>query len=312
MKRLEANLAASRKRMALLADKRAAAKAALDAAQAQRQKHLCEGDLDDGKLGEKLQSKVDTASSVLAGLDDAIGALQAQIEVAERELNAEREREERRLAAEKLSRQISDIEGAVPNFLQAARALVDSLMQVGGWHFEAGQMAAFIRGVTGQVETAAGFVTQELLATTERVKTGDAPIPREPEPEPVAVIEPAPPTQTVFMLRSAKYRDHAGKVRHAIQFEDCEMPVQCAQRALRCSAAVSLADPRRRELHGAKGGRHVDPNAVDIVDLDDEAATRPPHIDPIMASDPILRAANFCEIDRSADSRVLKIAVPRL
>jgi hypothetical protein len=113
------------------------------------------------------------------------------------------------------------------------------------------------------------------------------------------------------MLRSAKYRDHAGKVRYAAQYEDCEMPVQTAQRALRRSAAVSLDDPRRKQLHGSRGGQHVNQNAVDLLDLDDEQATRPPHIAPVMASDP-LASADFRIIDRSAEARTLKIEVPRL
>ncbi len=71
MKKLEASLAASRKRLALLAEKRAAAKTALYAAQAQRLNYLRAGDLADERLGDKLQGKVDTASSVIAGLDDA-------------------------------------------------------------------------------------------------------------------------------------------------------------------------------------------------------------------------------------------------
>ncbi len=112
------------------------------------------------------------------------------------------------------------------------------------------------------------------------------------------MIEAAPPTQTVFLFKSVKFRDHAGKVRHVLQFEDCEMPVPTAQRALRCKAAVSLADPRRRELKGSRGGHHVNQTAVDLLDLDNEQTTRPAH-DPIMASDPVV-AANFQPLDRGA------------
>jgi hypothetical protein len=50
---------------------------------------------------------------------------------------------------------------------------------------------------------------------------------------------------------------------------------------------------------------------VDLLDLDDEKATRPPHIVPVMATDP-LTSADFQVIDRSAEARTIKIAVPRL
>src|SRR5207237_2119270 len=134
-----------------------------------------------------------------------------------------------------------------------------------------------------------------------------------PSTEPVAAVEPVPPSQTVFLLSSVKYRDQvSGQMRQALQYEDCELPVMLAHRALRCNAAVVLSDPRRRELHGARGGQHANPNATDIVDLDSEAATRPPHIDPITASDPVLRTANFREVDRSSEARTVSIAVRRL
>jgi hypothetical protein len=86
------------------------------------------------------------------------------------------------------------------------------------------------------------------------------------------------------------------------------MPMQIAQRALRLGVAASVTDPRRRNLKGARGGDPVDPRAPDIVDLDDEAATRPSHIASV-TSDP---RANFIVLDRSAEARTLEITVPRL
>ena len=61
----------------------------------------------------------------------------------------------------------------------------------------------------------------------------------------------------------------------------------------------------------ARGGVHVNPNAVDLLDLDDEEATRPPHINPVMASDQ-LRTGNFTLLDRSKGARTVQISVPRL
>jgi hypothetical protein len=67
-------------------------------------------------------------------------------------------------------------------------------------------------------------------------------------------VETPLPTQTVWMLRSAKFRDHAGAVQYAKQFDDHEMPVEIAQRALRRNVVVPLSDPRRANLKGARGG----------------------------------------------------------
>ncbi len=79
--------------------------------------------------------------------------------------------------------------------------------------------------------------------------------------------EPSLPTMTIFMLRSAKYRDHDGRKQFAGQYEDAMMPVSTARRALRHGVAVSVADPRRAQLRGSRGG-DFNPSAPDVVDLD--------------------------------------------
>ena len=45
------------------------------------------------------------------------------------------------------------------------------------------------------------------------------------------------------------------------------MPVPTAQRALRHGVAVTVADPRRAQLRGSRGGDYR-PLASDVVDLD--------------------------------------------
>jgi hypothetical protein len=83
MHQLESQLATLTKRANQLTTKRAAGKDDLDRATAAREKHMLEGDLDDIKIGAKLQANVDAAVSALAGYDDAIkkqSALIADVE----------------------------------------------------------------------------------------------------------------------------------------------------------------------------------------------------------------------------------------
>src|SRR5262249_56048571 len=108
-----------------------------------------------------------------------------------------------------------------------------------------------------------------------------------------------------------KGRERGGGKGLGLQFEGAVLPPAAAQRGLRMGALVPLDDPRRSQLRGARGGHHVDPNAPDLLDLDDEAATRPQYIAPLMASDP-LASANFQVVDRSSERRKLMIEVPRL
>jgi hypothetical protein len=121
------------------------------------------------------------------------------------------------------------------------------------------------------------------------------------------VTEPAPETRRLFALRSVKWRDADGRQRYGLQYEDHDLTPAAAQRGLGIGAVVALNDPRRKQLLGSRGGHHVDPNSRDLLDLDDEEATRPPHIAPVLASDPVLAAANFTPLDRGP-ARVLKIA----
>ena len=197
----------------------------------------------------------------------------------------------------------------MPDYLEAARRLAGALEAI-HFHYEANEMARFVGNTTAQVEVAAGFTLAELRAMAASILDGAAPIPSpKPKPQPVAIIEPAPPTQTVFMLRSAKYRDHDGRARFAGQWEDATVPVATAQRALDKGIAVAVTDPRRAQLRGARGG-DFNPHAPDVVDLDavEEEFKGTPLIEP----DPVLRQANFTPVDRSGETRTLMIEVPRL
>jgi hypothetical protein len=312
MEKLQKFLAELRSRAAALSAKRTAAETALGEATAARERHMLEGDLADDQTAEKLQVKVDSCTSRLAGLDAALAALRAQIAAAEQKLAAEREAVERAKAAENLERDLDEIERALPEYLAGARRFADALELIHFPHYESREMAGFVRSAQAQVEIAAAMALQELRGMVTAIRDGAAPIPApKPSIEPVAVTEPAPETRRLFALRSVKWRDANGRQRYGLQYQDHDLTPAAAQRGLRIGAVVALNDPRRKQLLGSRGGIHLDPNAVDITDLDDEEATRPPHIDPIMASDP-LASADFRVIDRSAESRVLKIAVPRL
>jgi len=312
MEKLQKFLAEQRERAAALSAKRTAAETALAEATTARQKHMFTGDLADDQTSEKLQVKVDSCASRLAGLDSALGALQVQIADIEQKLAAEREAVERAKAAEKLEHDLDEIERALPDYLAGARRFADALELIHFPHYESREMAGFVRSGQAQVEIAAALALQELRGMVTAIRDGAAPIPApKPSIEPAAVTEPAPETRRLFALRSVKWRDANGRQRYGLQYEDHDLTPAAAQRGLRIGAVVALDDPRRRELKGARGGVHVNPSAVDLLDLDDEEATRPPHVAPVMASDP-LASADFRVIDCAAEARTIKIAVPRL
>lgn len=307
MQQLEPTIVSLTKRGEQLAAKRVTAQDALDEAIKTRQQALLSGDLDDQRALDKMQAAVVAATSDLAGIDDALAILAQHKAEAESQLAAERQRVERAAAADKLDKWVAAIEAALPGYLEQSRVLADALSKIGHWHFESGQMAGFLQNTMGQIEIAANFALAELKALPEAIRQGRQTIPRELALKPVPVPEP-PPTMTIFMLRSAHYRDHDGRKRFAGQWEDATMPLATAQRALDKGIAAAVTDPRRPRLRGTRGG-DFNPKASDVVDLD--AVEEPkgvPHIEP----DPVLRQANFTVIDRSAEARTIQIEVPRL
>lgn len=310
--KLEAALASLRSRADALSARHAVAETQLTQAKEALRRHLLEGDLDaDAKAGEKLEATVATATAKVTGLADAITEMQRMVTDAEQKIRNEKEAVERQQAAAKLDAQIAAVESALPEFLTAARTLADALTAIGHLSFETGAMSHYVGNSANEVEVAAAVSLAELRGMVDAIRIGSAPIPREPMIAPPIEVIPPPPTQVLFMLRSAKYHDHDGSTRYAAQYQDCEMPVEVAQRALRYNVAVPLTDGRRRHLLGARGGVHVNPNAVDLADLTSEEAARPRHLEPTMASDPVLREANFTLIDRGAEAQVLQIPVQR-
>jgi hypothetical protein len=96
------------------------------------------------------------------------------------------------------------------------------------------------------------------------------------------------------MIKSAKYRGANGTC-YCGQYEDATMPPEIAQKALRCGAAVSITDDRRRHLRGARGGdfNFSAPDVVDLDAVDDASGAR--YAGP---NDPVPASANFRLIDR--------------
>jgi hypothetical protein len=307
MQQFETTIASLTKRGEQLAAKRATAQDALDGAIKARQQALLSGDLDDQPALDKMQAAVVAATSELTGIDDALAVLAQRKAEAEVQLAAENERIERAAAADKLDKQVAAIEAALPDYLERSRALADALSKIGHWHFEGGQMAAFVQNTMGQIEIAANFTLAELNAMPDAIRQRRQAIPGEPAITPVPVPEPPAPTMTVFMLGSAHYRDHDGRKRFAGQWEDATMPVATARLALDKGIAVAVTDPRRAQLRGARGG-DFNPDAPDVVDLD--AVETSKHVLHVK-SDPALREANFVVLDRSAEARTLQIEVPR-
>jgi hypothetical protein len=249
MQKFETVVATLKTRGALLSTKRVTAQAAFDSAITARQEMLIPGDIDDQKLASKLQSVVDSSSSTLSGIDDAISALQVQIETAEQQLAAERERVERVAASEQIASHVAAVERQVEPWLRATRDLAAGMAAL-DHVFEVGQIGHYLSNGASEVEVAVAVTLPQLQALVTAVADGSAPIPRAPD-EVVPVIEvPAAPTVQLFALRAVKWRDAEGQQQIGGKFRDVYLTKSAAARALAIGACVEISDPLRRQHHG--------------------------------------------------------------
>ncbi|MGV7216427.1 hypothetical protein [Bradyrhizobium sp. UFLA05-112] len=309
MEKIEHELAALRARAATLHSRHKAAEAAFIDAETKLQRHLLEADLDaDEKVRTKLETTIAACAVTRDNFAKALAVQPAKVAEAEAKIAAQRAVIERNAAADKLARDLDEIDKALPAYQTAARQLADAVEAVAHFHFEANELGAVARNWAAQIDVAGALALVELRQMVEQIKTGAAAIPLKPAPASVANVEAPPPTMTLFMLKSARYRDNDGRKRFAGQFDDATMPAATAQRALRLGIAVATADPRRAQLRGMRGGDFA-PQAPDVIDLD---AVEEANNTSGLGADSILRQAGFVEIDRSAEARTIQIAVPRM
>lgn len=126
MQQLETTIVSLAKRGEQLVAKRVTAQAALDSGNSGPPDTFLSADLEDHRELDKQQAAVVAATSDLAGIDDALAVLAHQKAEGERQLAAESERIKRATAADKLAKQVTAIEAALPGYLEQSRALTDA------------------------------------------------------------------------------------------------------------------------------------------------------------------------------------------
>jgi hypothetical protein len=207
MEKLEIELAGLRARAETLSSRHAAADAVFLEVKCKLKRYHLEADLDaDDKARAKLEAAVATCAVTRDGYADALGEVQALIAQTKQKIAAERAAAERKAASEELARNLDAVKQALPEYLDAGRRFADALDAI-HHHFEATQMATFVRDGQAQVEVAAAFALQELRGMVDKVRDGAVPIPAaKPNAEPVTFVE-KPPTQTSDpVLAAAAFR----------------------------------------------------------------------------------------------------------
>jgi hypothetical protein len=286
MQKFEAELAALTARADQLGAKRASAQKDLDRALAAREEHLLVGNLDDDKVGAKLQAAVDTGLSTLAGLDLAIQKQAAFIAEAERKLAVEKDIADRKAVAETMTAQILAVTESLAPWLEFSRKFAANFEAMSYWRPEAGQVSAYLRNAASEIENCMALTGNDLLRAAAGVRDGHGPIPRAPAaPAPqVKAVPQAPTTRTVFAFKHLVWTDTEHIVHRHPRGNACVLPIPLADKAVAAGHACEISDPRRKQMSGVFGA--VMPALEQCVSLDGTPTvptTKQP-IDPIVSS----------------------------
>lgn len=177
MQLLQAELSALTARAKLLTNKRSTAQGMLDTAIEARQTMLLTGDIEDTKSAQVCQTKIDTATSAIAGFGAAIAALVESIAVAEVKIAAEQLALDRKRASEQLAVQTDALERQLGPWLAITRDLAASAASVGNVHFEADQIGGYLRNAASEIETAVHISVNNLRVSVSAIRDGHHPIP---------------------------------------------------------------------------------------------------------------------------------------
>ena len=273
MSKIAIGLDGLRDRSARLQSQQRAAVLALEKAKASLQSHLLDGD-DDAKVTAALQSKVDSAASLLGSLDDAVKVQAERVADAERQIADEKTQASRKAASEKIAADATNYEKQNVQWLATSRTFAKDLQKFSTFRSEIGAISNFITNAANEVESAMAVTIPDLRDAAKAVLEG-----REKPPVPpaavVKIVPPKPPpTETVFFLRASKWTDAEGKLRLIQKFNDAALPPALAAHAIKTGAAVEWYSPLRKQNLGTWNGRPF--HAEHCFALDAASETREP------------------------------------
>jgi hypothetical protein len=156
-----------------LAQLRIDAQTALSTAIAARQDHLIAGDLADGEESTAVHSSVLIAQNALAGFDNAIAALQAQIASAELAQCSE----ERRVLAEANAQALADVVHAVekllPGWLATAREMSVLLGSLNNFRYQVAGISQYLGDLGSEAEIGLKLILADLAGAVDAVARGE-------------------------------------------------------------------------------------------------------------------------------------------
>jgi hypothetical protein len=280
MSKIASGLDGLRDRSARLQSQQRAAVLALEKAKASLQSHLLDGD-DDAMVTATLQSKVDSAASLLGSLDDAVKVQAERVADAERQIADEKTQASRKAASGEIAADVAKYETQTSQWLATSRTFAKDLQKYSTFRSEIGAISNFVTNAANEVESAMAVTIPDLRDAAKAVLEG-----REKPPAPPAAVvkfvpPKTPPLTCVFAMQNLKYDDTNGQLIRFPKMNLCDLPPELAARALKLQWAIPLSDPRVKRLNASYGSQI--PAAHHCCDLDTGMSST---VAPVMASSP--------------------------
>ncbi len=237
-------------------------------------------DGDEGELDAALETQ-STAEKKATALRAASVKIAATIADLEAEAAAVADRRQRQATAIEIEKVARDLERAGAAFAEVAAELAAASRRADDLVPDAHPLRVYTEAAALEVSPAVVMVAEVLRHRAVLTINGQAaaiiPGPVQPPPKLALVVE-ATPTQSVFIMKPARYRDRDGRQVACGQYRVHELPLEIAERALKTRVAIPVTDKRRRDM--------IDPDLVRCQALDDSPLVEPKKstIEPIVSS----------------------------
>jgi hypothetical protein len=184
----------------------------------------------------------------------------------------------RTATAAELAEMAVDLEQTNESVDIAMTALSKITARAGLFLFEAKGLEHFATSAQIQVPEASAYIAGLLRERARMVLDGSAP-PTLPTPEApyVAPVVVKPVTRRLFSLKPVSWTDANGDLRVAQRWQDVDLPLACADRAIAAKACVEMDNPARSTKTLRQWPGH--PNPANCFNLDGDAAVKADAVD---------------------------------
>jgi hypothetical protein len=265
---IERELAQLGERKAVIEERLAEVRTALQAAHDARRATLLDADLSDAEAIAGRDRACRDAEDKLTGLEDALAAIKDKVADAETRLAAERDRIAREADAREIDAAIDAVKARADELGTAGAALIKALEdlapRIPGIN---PNFVPHMRSLLADLPTAARLLAADGAAHATQVRAGGATIHRPPPPPEPPAPAPEVERRRLYVFQNSKWTEPDGSIKTARQYSEAHVPAAIAERAITSNLACDFLSDRAarlRECYGLLTGPALAQDCVDL------------------------------------------------